>query len=162
MAITGKIQRKYMAHYIDASATGPVNYVLLGDDLQEYNVELSASVTTTPNILGETKTIIDSYDVTASVEPYYAVVGDPLFERLQAIIDQRQTLDQLKTTVVEVHLWETPTAKKYKAVREEAIIEVTSYGGDTTGYQIPFTLHYTGKRVEGSFDVDTKTFTEGA
>jgi hypothetical protein len=38
-------------------------------------------------------------------------------------------------------------------------IEVNSYGGDTTGYQIPFTLHYTGNKVKGSFDVSTKVFT---
>ena len=44
--------------------------------------------------------------------------------------------------------------------REDVYIEVTSYGGDTTGYQIPFTLHYTGKKVKGIFDVATKTFTE--
>ena len=42
---------------------------------------------------------------------------------------------------------------------EEAYIEVTSYGGDTTGYQIPFTLHFTGNKVKGSFDVATKQFT---
>ena len=38
-------------------------------------------------------------------------------------------------------------------------IEVTSYGGDTTGYQIPFTLHYTGEKVKGTFNVSTRTFT---
>lgn len=158
-AVTGKIKRKFMAHFIDASTTGTASYVRLGQDLEEYNVEMSANVNSTQNILGETSTSIDGYEISASVEPYYAVVGDPLFNRLQKIIDERQTLDDLKTTVIEVHLWETPTTGKYVAYKEDAIIEVTSYGGDTTGYQIPFNLHYTGNRVKGTFDPATKTFT---
>lgn len=161
--MTGKIKRKFMAHFIDAalpSASTPV-YVRLGKDLEEYNVEMNANIGTKNNILGETSVNLDSYQPQASAEPYYAEIGDPLFVRLQGIIDERQTLDDLKTSVVEVHLWdEDETAKgSYVAYREDAIIEVSSYGGDTTGYQIPFNVHHTDGRVKGSFDLKTKTFT---
>ena len=44
-------------------------------------------------------------------------------------------------------------------MKEAVYIEVTSYGGDTTGYQIPFTIHYTGEKVNGTFNISTKTFT---
>lgn len=160
-AITGKIKRKYMAHYIDTSTTGTPALERLGKDLEEYTTEMSANVNTTKNILGETSTAIDSYEISSSVEPYYAVVGDPLFTRLQKIIDERQTLDDLNTSIVEVHLWEeiTETPGSYVAYKEDAVIEVTSYGGDTTGYQIPFNVHYTGNRVKGKFALATKTFT---
>lgn len=159
-----KIQRKYMAHYIDASTTGTPNYVRLGQDLEEYNVEMNANVETRRNILGDASTIIDGYEPQASVEPYYADEDDPMFEKLQKIVDERQTLDDLKTTVVEVHLWEPVegSANTFVAYREDAIIEVSSYGGDTTGYQIPFNLHHIGNRVKGTFNVSTKTFTEGS
>lgn len=43
-------------------------------------------------------------------------------------------------------------------MREACYIEVVSYGGDTTGYQIPFNVHYTGVKVKGKFDVNTKKF----
>lgn len=157
-----KIKRMFMAHYIDASAPGnDANYVRLGEDLEEYNVELNANINTKNNILGATTVVLDSYQPQASAEPYYAVVGDPLFERLQNIIDERQTLDDLKTTVVEVHLWEEGgTSGTYVAYQEEAIIEVSSYGGDTTGYQIPFNVHHTGTRKKGNFTLSTKTFAE--
>lgn len=158
-AESGKIKRKFMAHYIDTATTGTANYVRLGKDLEEYTAEMAANVNSTQNILGETSTNIDSYEVTAAVEPYYAVVGDPLFLRLQKIIDERQTLDDLKTTVVEVHTWEDAEAGKYIAYKEDAIIEVSSYGGDTTGYQIPFTLHYVGNRTAGTFDPASRAFT---
>ena len=156
-----KIARKLMAHFIDAAITGTAAYARLGQDLEEYTTEMSANVNTTKNILGETSTAIDSYEISASVEPYYAVDGDALFTRLQAIIDDRKTLDDLNTTVVEVHLWDEVEASPgtYVAYKENAVIEVTSYGGDTTGYQIPFNVHYTGGRVKGTFTLATKTFT---
>ena len=155
-----QIKRKLMAHYIDASTTASTpEYVRLGKDLEEYSAEMSANVNSKQNILGDTSTVIDGYEITASVEPYYAESGDALFEKLQGIIDERKTLDDLKTTVIEVHLWETETSGAYPAYKEDAIIEVTSYGGDTTGYQIPFTLHYVGNRVSGTFNPTTKAFT---
>lgn len=160
---TGKIKRQFMAHFIDSAAPGAeaTAYVRLGKDLEEFNIEMNANVETKNNILGETSVNLDSYQPQASAEPYYAEIGNPLFTRLQTIIDERQTLDDLKTTVVEVHLWEETAdgAKTYVAYQEEAIIEVASYGGDTTGYQIPFNVHHTGNRVKGEFALDTKTFT---
>jgi hypothetical protein len=62
------------------------------------------------------------------------------------------------TDVVEVKLWEGE-GTSYPAIKEVAYIEVSSYGGDNTGYQIPFTLHYTGIKTKGTFDIKTKTFT---
>lgn len=159
----GKIQRRFMAHFVNAAAPGAsqAEYERLGDDLEEYSVEMNANVDKKNNILGGTSVNLDSYQPQASVEPYYAVVGSKLFERLQMIVDERQTLDDLKTDVVEVHLWKSASGGGYEAYKEEAIIEVSSYGGDYTGYQIPFNLHYTGVRTKGTFNLSTNTFTEG-
>ncbi len=156
-----KIERKYLAHYINAAAIDAeeASYERLGKDLEEFSPELSAQVDTKKNILGETSILISSYEKTGSVEPYYAEEGSALFARLQDIIDNGRVLDALKTDVVEVKLWENASEGVYPAIREEVYIEVTSYGGDTTGYQIPFTLHFTGNKVKGSFNVSTKTFT---
>ena len=150
-----------MAHFINAAAPEAESpaYERLGKDLEEFSTEMAAQVDTKKNILGESSILISAYEKTSSVEPYYADSGTPLFERLQDIIDNTLVLDALKTDVVEVKLWNSTSEGVYPAVREEAFIEITSYGGDTTGYQIPFTLHYTGNKVKGSFNVATKTFT---
>ena len=157
-----KIERKYLAHYINTAAPGAESavYERLGKDLEEFSPEMSAQVDTKKNILGESTVLISGYDKTASIEPYYAEAGSGLFERLQTIIDEGLVLDDLKTDIVEVKLWEEAEGTAYPAIREEAYIEVSSYGGDTTGYQIPFTVHYTGNKVKGSFDVNTKVFTQ--
>ena len=157
-----KIERKYLAHYIDAA---PLNsqeccYERLGKDLEEYRAEMSAQVDTKKNIMGETSVLISGYEKTAAVEPYYAQTGSALFTRLQDILDENRVLDDLRTTVVEVKLWEKPQGQAYPAIREEVFLEVTGYGGDTSGYQIPFTVHYTGNKVKGLFDPTTRSFTE--
>lgn len=158
-----KIERKYLAHYLDAarpSATphNPV-YVRLGKDLEEYSPELSAEVEKTQNICGETSITLSSYEKSGSVEPYYAEKGDPLFARLQEIVDEMLVLDDCNSTLVDVHLWEESVDGAFPAVRWDVVIEVSSHGGDTTGLQIPFTLHYTGAKTKGMFDPKTKTFT---
>lgn len=156
-----KIERKYLAHFINAAAVGAeaASYERLGKDLEEFSPELAAQVDTKKNILGETSVLISSYEKTGSVEPFYAEKESALFVRLQDIIDNQLLLDDLKTDVVEVKLWDESEGGVYPAIKEEAYIEVTSYGGDTTGYQIPFTLHFTGVRTKGTFEVATKTFT---
>ena len=157
-----KIERKYRAHYLNpvfAGDTGTAAYVRLGKDLEEYSPELSANVEKKSNIMGETSVTIDSYQKQGEVAPYYAEKDDPLFTKLQAIIDGDLVLDDLKTDIVEVKLWETESSGAYPAVKEECYVEVSSYGGDTTGYQIPFNVHYTGVKTTGTFNVSTKTFT---
>ena len=153
-----KIDRKYLAHYINVGEDEAV-YERLGKDLEEFRAELAAQVETKKNILGETSIVISGYEKTGAVEPYYAESGSGLFQKLQAIIDGDLVLDDLKTDVVEVKLWEAQEGSVFPATREEVYIEINSYGGDTTGYQIPFTLHYTGVKQRGTFDVSTKVFT---
>lgn len=155
-----KIERKYMAHFLNAAfGSGTASYCRLGNDLEEYSPELSANVEKKTNILGQTSVTIDSYQKEGEVAPYYAEKNDPLFEKLQAIIDGDLTLDNLKTDIVEVKLWDEATANAYPAIKEECYIEIVSYGGDTTGYQIPFNVHYTGVKTKGTFNISTKAFT---
>ena len=153
-----KIERKYMAHFINATKDDAAAYERLGQDLEEFSPEMAAQVETKKNILGQSSVLISGYEKTAAVEPFYADQGSELFQRLQAIIDGDLVLDDLKADVVDVKLWDADQAGAYPAVKETVFIEVTSYGGDTTGYQIPFTVHYTGIKETGTFDVSTKSF----
>ena len=107
-----KIERKYMAHFLNAAFdSGTASYCRLGNDLEEYSPELSANVEKKNNILGQTSVTIDSYQKQGEVAPYYAEKNDPLFEKLQAIIDGDLTLDDLKTDIVEVKLWGEASAR---------------------------------------------------
>lgn len=155
-----KIERKYIAHYIDCAAPedGDVLFVRLGAGLEEYSPEMSAQVEKKRNILGQTDVMISGYEKTAEVATYYADPDTELFGRLQNIIENGTTMDSLGTRVVDVQMWRPKQEFGYYAVLEHAYIEVKSYGGDATGYQIPFTIHFTGEREIGYFNPDDGSF----
>lgn len=161
------LERKYLAHFIDAAfdLTGEAtNYVRLGDHLEDLSVNMNPTVETTRNILGETAATLNGYDMSASVTPFYISHDEALSEKLMEIVDNELTGDAVKTTVVDVWMKPGETADAapvvVKAVRREVIVAVQSYGGNTSGVQIPFNLSGGTNRVKGDFDLETKKFSE--
>lgn len=153
------IERKYLAHYLDAdfNSTSP-KYTRLGKDLEEYNEELNPDVEIKKNILGEQSVKNNGYEVQSEVDPFYAEYGDPLYEQLEKIANERLTGNDCVTTKVDVML--DATGKVLWAYREKVVVVPNSFGGDTSGVQIPFTVYNAGERVKGTWDVATKIFTE--
>ena len=154
--ITGKIARKYMAHFIDTTFGGQTaSWYRIGEDLEEYTVDMNPDTELRKNILGNTTFEHNGYEPSASGDPFYARVGDPLFAQLQTIVDEQAQDDSCKTSIVEVHLWdEGTTTGSYTAWKQDCYVVPTSYGGDTSGYQIPFDVNYIGERKEGTFTPD--------
>lgn len=161
MATGDKIQRKFLAHYIDSSFGGATpSYVRMGKDLEEYNIELNPDTETVKNILGENSTTVKGYEVSSSVDTYYAREGDALFTQLLSIVNSRSTGSDLETTVIDVQLWdETETTGVFNAYKENVIVIPQSLGGDTGGVQIPYQITYNGSRTAGTWDTSTSTFT---
>ena len=155
------IERKYLAHYIDAGFGGD-QYERLGKDLEEYAIELNPSVESRQNILGENSVVISGYEATSTVDPYYYDYSDALSEKVADIAMNRTTGDGCKTTVVDVLLKPNegdaePTV--LWAYKEDCYVIPQSIGGDTSGVQIPFEVRRAGNRVKGTFDIKTKKFT---
>lgn len=154
-----KIERKYLAHFIDAAFDDTkTNYIRLGKDLEEYVEELNPDVEVNKNILGEQNVQHNGYEVQSEIDPFYAYTGDPLFEALAEIANERKTGDDCVTTKVDVLL--DATGQILWAYREDIWVVPNSIGGDTSGVQIPFSVYNAGNRVKGTFDMKTKKFTE--
>lgn len=159
-------ERKFLAHFIDANfGEETPNYVRLGQDLEEYQEELNPDVEVSKNILGEQRVVHSGYEVQSEADPFYAYDGEPLFEQLFKIANNRSTGDDCKTTRVEVLFpadtdfsQATITATGYV---EDCYVVPSSVGGDTSGVQIPFTVYNAGNRkeVSVSYTVATKTLT---
>lgn len=153
-----KIERKYLAHYVDESFGGnETTYVRLGDDLEEYNEELNPDVEVKKNIKGEQTLNHKGYDVQSDVDPYYASEGSTLWSKLAEIANERKTGAACKTTKVDVLISASGTV--VWAYREDVALIPTSIGGDTSGVQIPFTIYNLGNRVSGTWNTSTNTFT---
>ena len=161
-----KAERKYLAHYLDGAfdtSYQSTEYVRIGKDLTEFSIELSPEINTSANILGENSVQHNGYGASASASPVYYEYDDSLTEKIMEIAMLRKSGDACRTTYVEVLLKPGATSEDaptvIRAVREDVLLIPTSYGGDTSGVQIPFTVNFTGNRVEGTFDLETRKFT---
>ena len=92
--------------------------------MEEYSPELTANVEKKSNIVGETTVTINGYQKQGEVSPYYAEPGDPLFERLQAIIDGDLVLDVYKRQGGECLLKPVPRdgAFDFAAIRRDCYV----------------------------------------
>lgn len=152
-----RMERKYLAHYIDANfGSGNANYVRIGKDLEAYNEELNPQVEIRRNILGEQNVIHQGYQVQSTAEPFYADQEDPLFAPLAAIANERKTADGCMTTRVEY--LSDASGTQIWAFREDCWVVPNAVGGDTSGVQIPFNVYNAGNRISGTFNPTTKTF----
>ena len=161
-----KAERKYLAHYLDAAfdpTYASTQYVRIGKDLEKFSVELSPNIESKSNILGEKSVVLNGYETSARADPVYYEYDDELTEKIMEIAMLRKSGDACKTCYVEVLLKpgasssDAPTV--VRAVREDVLLIPTSYGGDTSGVQVPFTVNFNGNRTEGTFDIETKKFT---
>lgn len=153
-----RMERKYLAHYLDANfGVGSTNYVRLGKDLESYQEELNPQVEVRRNILGEQNVIHNGYQVQSAAEPFYADQDDDLFAPIAAIANERKTGEGCKTTRVEVLINSSGTT--VWAYREDCWVVPNSVGGDTSGVQIPFTVYNAGNRVSGTWNAETRAFT---
>ncbi len=159
-----KAERKYLAHYLDGAfdtSYAATDYIRLGKDLEEFNVELNPDVERKKNILGESSVAHNGYEVSTDASPFYYDYDDALSQKIMDIALSRATGDACKTSYVEVVLKpsESGAPEVVSAWREDVLVIPTSYGGDTSGVQVPFTINYAGNRVSGTFDLSTKKFT---
>ena len=83
-------------------------------------------------------------------------IGDRLESRLE---EKEKILDDAKATFLVVKAYKTVEEGKYVAWEQDAVVEITEFGGDTKGVNIPNTLHWVGDRTYGTFDPKTKAFT---
>ena len=160
-----KAERQYMAHLLDAAfdlTYQATNYVLLGADLEELSTDLSPDVEIRKNILGENSVVHNGYEASTDADPYYYDYDDELSQKILDIALGRLTGDACKTSYVEVVLKPGTSGVSPTVVtswREDVLVIPNSYGGNTSGVQVPFTIYHAGNRVKGTFDMSTMKFT---
>lgn len=152
-----KLARKAYATYLDATfgGTGSPNWYLVGKDIEDMSVELNPDTESKENILGETSVTDNGYTPSVSADPYYANPTDSIYPKIKAIAMERLKGDDCKTQILEVIIEDT-SATSHEAYMEDVIVKPQSYGGDTSGFAIPFDVMFDGNRKKG-----TVTITDG-
>lgn len=146
-----KLEREAYMLYIDSTfkrVTESASWVLIGDDIEEMSTELNPDTETVKNILGQTKTKDNGYEPSTDADPFYADTTNALYKPLRDIAFERKKGDACKTLSMEVIVEDTE-AENHLAYVQEVIVKPQSYGGDTAGFNIPFSISEDGKRTKG-------------
>ena len=158
-----KLARKCFAQYLDSTfdvtKSSPA-WFLVGKNVDEMSTELNPDVTVGQDVTGENYTEDNGYTPSVEVDPYYANPSDGAFyEKLVDIAMNRKVDDSCRTFIMEV-LVEDTEAETHKAWMEEVIVKPKSIGGKAN-VSIPYTVNYSGNRVEGTVTIKNKvpTFT---
>ena len=156
----GKAKRKDFALFYEYGTTP--TYELIGKGIEETGIEQSANVETVTDITGVTETTLDKYEKTTELDPIRIEGGNKFSEFLDELEEQEKILDDTIANFMLVKLYKSTGTDAYVAWKQQAVVELTSFGGDTSGVNAPCTLHWIGPRTHGTFDPATKTFTASA
>jgi len=158
-----KLKREAHALYMKpASGSLSTAYYLLGKGIDDMSVEMNGSFEQTKDVTGEVSVSDTGYSPQVSVEPYHANPSDSIYDFLKDLAMNRKSGDDCKVKILEVLIDKTDSAN-YDAWEEDGMVEITSYGGDTSGLGINFNLWYDGNRTKGTATIANKvpTFTAG-
>ncbi len=145
-----RLERSALRHYLNSTpSANTATWCLIGKDVENMSVDMGADVEKKKNILDEQSVVHKGYEPSFGVDTYYADPDDDFYDFIKGIAMGRLKGDAAKTKVLEVIIEDTSDSS-HDAWQEDAIIEVTSYGGETGGISIPYTVHLAGNRVAGS------------
>jgi hypothetical protein len=155
-----KIMRSQVATFLNTGIPATPVWSLLGvgivDAAIQYNPQTSEEIFIHQDS-GTTE--IESYKPTMPVEAT-AYNGNAAFEKIDAIRKARAVGADAYAEIVNVWLYETPTAEAYPAEKQDVSIQLESFGGaGGEGAKINFSLNYRGDAVQGTFNPTTSTFT---
>lgn len=148
MAEITKIKRSQIATYIDTTPGETPTWGLLGIGITEYSISYNPQITTEKWIIHDNaSSSLDSNQKEGGVtQRMYK--GDPCFEYVNGLRDKIG--GDVQTHILDIDMWDAE-GSAYKAKMSDALIAVTSYGGEDAS--IEYTLYYNGDPVEGTVTI---------
>lgn len=166
---TEKFERKahitmYNANIVSCDENGIVygdkpEWVPLGKDNDELTRTLNNETEAKKNVLGETSISHKSGAQTTEIDPIAIKGDDVLSYVLYLMFKYNLTGDKAKLKFMEVTLADKDDAGNYGAFTEEAIVDLKSWGGDTSQINGPVTLNWLGNKEHGKYNIKTNSFT---
>ena len=143
-----KIKRSQIATYIDTTPSSDPTWGLLGIGITDYSISYNPQITTEKWIIHDNaSSSLDSNQKEGGVtQRMYK--GDPCFEYVNGLRDKIG--GDVQTHILDIDMWDAQDSA-YKAKMSDALIAVTSYGGEDAS--IEYTLYYNGDPVEGTVTI---------
>lgn len=154
------VKRSTFATFLNHGTYASPVYDIIGDGVT------TATLNYNPQTLEETyihedsgSTEVQSYRPNFPIEAT-AKNDDPTFEYIDALRKARSVLDNAKSDVVNVWMYETGGPTAYPAERQLCSIQIDSFGGDGgQATKINYTINFLGDPIPGTFNASTKVFT---
>lgn len=134
-------------------------WIAVGEDNDELTRERNDETDSTKNVLGKTSISMTAGAQTTEVDPHKLRASDKLSYLLYMINKYDLLEDKAKVIGMEVTYADKQADETYGAWTEGAIIQLNSWGGDTSALGTPFVLNWDGDKTHGTFNTKTKTFT---
>ncbi len=145
--------------------TSPV-WVPFGEDNDEITRELNDELEANKNVLGKTNIDHSGGAQTTEIDPIAIRGNDALSAILYNIFKYNLKGDKAILQCMEVTLADkkettsgNDTVVSYGAFTESAVVQMNSWGGDTTKLNSPIVLNWKGDRIHGTFSATSKEFT---
>lgn len=137
--------------------TDPI-WVPFGEDNDELTRELNNEVDSKKNVLGKNNIDHTAGADTTEIDPIAIRGNDALSTILYMIFKYKLVGDKAKLQCCEITLADKQGDDKYGAFTEDAIVDLKSWGGDTTKLNSPITLNWKGNRVHGVYSLKENSF----
>ena len=172
---TGKLERESSILMFNANITScdengivysnsdPI-WVPIGEDNDDLSREKNNDLEAKKNVLGKNYINHTKGAETMEIDPIAIRGNDDLSAILYMIHKYNLVGDKAKLQTMEVTLGDVQaeatqsTSAKYGAFTEDAIIDMKSWGGDTSQLNSPISLNFCGNRVHGIYDLDNNSF----
>lgn len=157
--MAGKIKRKLLGAFLNTGGSAPT-WSLIGDGVTSLTIAYNPQTSDETYIHQDSGTTdVKSYKPTSAV-PMTAISGDPVFEFVDSLRRSRAVLEDARTEICLVYMYEDATSGSYPAEKNICSVQIDDFGGDGgASTVINFTINFIGDPAEGTFNPSTKTFT---
>ena len=148
--------------FLNTGSGGAGAYSLVGDGVTDLSISYNPQTSTNQYIHQDTaNTDLTGYQPNAPVTAQ-VVKGDPAFEYINKMRKDLPIGSDANTDIVMVDVFEEASGGAYPAIRQPVSIQIDSYGGAASDpLSIGYTINWRGNGVKGTFNPETRTFTEG-
>ncbi len=153
--------REKLMHFFNIGTAAAPNYVLLGDGITSLTEEFNPEQDTKQYIhQSNGTTTVKSYTPSIAVEKEY-IKDDELQKWMDAKIKTLPTGTAAQSDYIRINILEDSVDGAYPAVKRRCSYQFDSIGGDAGNELVSsMTLGGIGDGIQGTFNVETKTFTE--
>lgn len=158
--MAGKVKRSKFAAFLNTGSGSAETWSLIGNGVTSMVVSYNPQSSDETYIHQDSGTAdVESYKPTSSV-PMTAVQGDPVFDFVDGLRKRRAVLEEARTSICLVYLYEGGDTGSYPAEKNTCSVQIDDFGGEGGGSNtINFTINFVGDPVSGTFDPETKKFT---